>query len=153
MQETRYRQRYVDLLVNPHVRDIFYTRARIISFIRRYFDERGFLEVRTSSPSSVDRYFDERVGSWRCAWRGSLCRIAGRTVPSSHAWVCCARIPYTHGWPYTKLCITHMAVPILSTVLFAWLSLFQALCYTHGWPSSKLCMQFIGFFGVFLMFY
>lgn len=45
-QETRYRQRYLDLMTNPGVRDIFVARARIISYVRRYFDERGFLEAR-----------------------------------------------------------------------------------------------------------
>jgi len=45
-QETRYRQRYLDLIMNSHVRGIFETRTRIISFIRRFFDSRGFLEVR-----------------------------------------------------------------------------------------------------------
>ena len=47
LQESRYRQRYLDTIVNGHVRDIFVTRARIIRFLRSYFDERGFLEVRT----------------------------------------------------------------------------------------------------------
>ncbi|MCL7454115.1 MAG: lysine--tRNA ligase [Anaerolineae bacterium] len=46
-KEQRYRQRYVDLAVNPEVREIFKTRARIISAIRRFLDERGFLEVET----------------------------------------------------------------------------------------------------------
>ena len=45
--ETRYRQRYVDLLANPEVREIFRTRARVISACRRYLDENGFLEVET----------------------------------------------------------------------------------------------------------
>ncbi len=45
--ETRYRQRYVDLIVNQDVRRVFITRTRIISAIRRFFDERGFLEVET----------------------------------------------------------------------------------------------------------
>lgn len=45
-QETRYRQRYLDLISNPHVSDIFRTRARIVSAVRRYLDDRGFLEVR-----------------------------------------------------------------------------------------------------------
>jgi lysyl-tRNA synthetase class 2 len=45
--ETRYRQRYVDLIVNPQVRDTFMTRFAIISAIRRYMDERGYLEVET----------------------------------------------------------------------------------------------------------
>ncbi len=46
-KEARYRQRYVDLLVNEEVRDIFVTRARIIAALRRFFDEHGFLEVET----------------------------------------------------------------------------------------------------------
>ena len=45
--ETRYRQRYVDLLVNPGVRDAFQARARIIQAIRAFLDARGFLEVET----------------------------------------------------------------------------------------------------------
>lgn len=45
--ETRYRQRYVDLLANPEVRQIFVTRARIVKAIRRYLDANGFLEVET----------------------------------------------------------------------------------------------------------
>jgi len=46
-QETRYRQRYLDLICNPSNRNIFYTRAKIINYIRRYLDERNFLEVET----------------------------------------------------------------------------------------------------------
>jgi lysyl-tRNA synthetase, class II len=46
-KEQRYRQRYVDLAVNPEVREIFRIRARIISAIRRFLDEQGFLEVET----------------------------------------------------------------------------------------------------------
>lgn len=45
--ETRYRQRYVDLLANPEVRDVFITRARIVKAARRYLDDNGFLEVET----------------------------------------------------------------------------------------------------------
>jgi len=45
--ELRYRQRYVDLIVNPEVRDIFIKRARIITTMRSYFDSRGWLEVET----------------------------------------------------------------------------------------------------------
>ncbi|MGQ9630717.1 MAG: lysine--tRNA ligase [bacterium] len=45
--ELRYRQRYVDLIANPEVQEIFRTRARIISCIRRFLDDRGFLEVET----------------------------------------------------------------------------------------------------------
>src|SRR5207302_1371840 len=45
--ETRYRQRYVDLIVNPEVREIFLLRARLIQRIRAFLDARGFLEVET----------------------------------------------------------------------------------------------------------
>ena len=45
--ETRYRQRYLDLITNPEVRDIFVTRSKIISATRRYLDKLGFLEVET----------------------------------------------------------------------------------------------------------
>jgi len=46
-QELRYRQRYVDLMVNDQTRAVFRTRSRILAHIRRFFDERGFLEVET----------------------------------------------------------------------------------------------------------
>lgn len=45
LQETRYRQRYLDLMVNNEVRSIFTIRAQVIQFVRRYLDDRGFLEV------------------------------------------------------------------------------------------------------------
>lgn len=45
--EIRYRQRYLDLIANEEVREIFVTRARIVSALRRFLDERGFLEVET----------------------------------------------------------------------------------------------------------
>ncbi len=45
--EIRYRQRYVDLIANPEVRDVFITRSRVVSKIRSYLDERKFLEVET----------------------------------------------------------------------------------------------------------
>ena len=45
--EQRYRQRYVDLIVNPEVRDVFVKRSRIISSMRSYFDQQGWLEVET----------------------------------------------------------------------------------------------------------
>ena len=46
-QETRYRQRYVDLIVNPEVKDTFVKRSQILKELRSYLDERGFLEVDT----------------------------------------------------------------------------------------------------------
>ena len=45
--ETRYRQRYLDLIANREVMDVFRLRSRVISGIRRFLDERGFLEVDT----------------------------------------------------------------------------------------------------------
>ena len=45
--ETRYRQRYVDLIVNDRVRETFIMRSRIVSHIRRFLDAKGFLEVET----------------------------------------------------------------------------------------------------------
>lgn len=45
--EERYRQRYADLAVNPEVRDIFRKRARLISALRQFMDDHGFLEVET----------------------------------------------------------------------------------------------------------
>ena len=46
-QELRYRQRYVDLVVNPDVREVFRKRSAIVRHIRRFLDERGFFEVET----------------------------------------------------------------------------------------------------------
>jgi lysyl-tRNA synthetase class 2 len=46
-QEIRYRQRYVDLIVNPESREVFRMRSRILSFIRDFMNERGFMEVET----------------------------------------------------------------------------------------------------------
>jgi lysyl-tRNA synthetase class 2 len=46
-KEQRYRQRYVDLAVSAEVREIFRVRSRIVSAIRRFLDEQGFLEVET----------------------------------------------------------------------------------------------------------
>ncbi|MDD7515730.1 lysine--tRNA ligase [Ruminococcus flavefaciens] len=45
--DTRYRQRYLDLIINPEVKDTFIKRSKIISSIRRYLDDQGFMEVET----------------------------------------------------------------------------------------------------------
>lgn len=45
--ELRYRQRYVDLTVNPHVKEVFLKRSQIVTSMRRYFDAQGWLEVET----------------------------------------------------------------------------------------------------------
>ena len=46
-KEFRYRQRYVDLVVNPEVREVFRQRARMITTMRRFMDDRGYIEVET----------------------------------------------------------------------------------------------------------
>jgi len=45
--ETRYRQRYADLAVHPHVRQVFQVRAQLVNYVRRFLDDRGYLEVET----------------------------------------------------------------------------------------------------------
>jgi lysyl-tRNA synthetase class 2 len=51
--ETRYRKRYVDLIVNPDVRETFITRSRILTSMRRYLDNLGFLEVETPTLHAI----------------------------------------------------------------------------------------------------
>ena len=51
--EARYRQRYVDLMVNGEVREVFKRRSQIIRLIRRFFEERDFLEVETPMMQSI----------------------------------------------------------------------------------------------------
>jgi lysyl-tRNA synthetase class 2 len=51
--ETRYRQRYVDLLVNPEVREVFRLRSRLIRTVRAFLDSRGFQEVETPVMQSL----------------------------------------------------------------------------------------------------
>ena len=46
-KELRYRQRYLDLIMNSSVRDTFHTRSKVISLTRRFFEDKGFLEVET----------------------------------------------------------------------------------------------------------
>ena len=45
LKETRFRQRYLDLILNDYVRQKFLTRAKIITYLRRFLDQQGFLEV------------------------------------------------------------------------------------------------------------
>jgi lysyl-tRNA synthetase class 2 len=45
--ELRYRQRYVDLTMNPEVREVFVKRAKVVQAIRRFFNDRGYVEVET----------------------------------------------------------------------------------------------------------
>ncbi len=51
--ETRYRQRYVDLIVNPKAKDIFLKRTAIVRSLRNFFDARGFLEVETPMMQAI----------------------------------------------------------------------------------------------------
>ncbi|HAQ21766.1 MAG TPA: lysine--tRNA ligase [Prolixibacteraceae bacterium] len=51
--ELRYRQRYVDLIVNPQVKDTFIKRSKIINTMRQFFSEQGFLEVETPILQSI----------------------------------------------------------------------------------------------------
>jgi lysyl-tRNA synthetase class 2 len=52
-KETRFRQRYLDLMINEPVRNIFITRSKIIHYLRRFFDDQGFLEVETPMMSLI----------------------------------------------------------------------------------------------------
>merc|ERR1719149_423215 len=52
-QATRYRQRYLDMITNPDTRRTFTIRSKIISYVRRFLDERGFLEVETPMMTQV----------------------------------------------------------------------------------------------------
>ncbi|KAI9006655.1 lysyl-tRNA synthetase [Phycomyces nitens] len=52
-QELRYRQRWIDLIINNNVRDKFITRAKIISYLRKFLDTRGFLEVETPMMNQI----------------------------------------------------------------------------------------------------
>jgi len=51
--EQRYRQRYVDLIVNPQIRDVFVQRAQIVNTMRQFFNEQGYLEVDTPVLQSI----------------------------------------------------------------------------------------------------
>lgn len=51
--EQRYRQRYVDLIMNPEVKDTFISRSKIIRSMRRYLDDHGYLEVETPTMHSI----------------------------------------------------------------------------------------------------
>ncbi|KAL6714486.1 lysyl-tRNA synthetase [Lecanora helva] len=52
-QEQRYRQRYLDLIMNDNTRNIFKTRSKIVSYVRRFFDERDFTEVETPMMNAI----------------------------------------------------------------------------------------------------
>lgn len=72
MQETRYRQRYLDLICNPEVRDHFVVRTKVIQFVRKFLDDRKFLEVGRSGPCGNGGW----NGGGQCAVRGEVGRTA-----------------------------------------------------------------------------
>lgn len=51
--EERYRQRYVDLIMNPEVKEVFDTRHKVIRFIRHYMEDKGFIEVETPTMQPI----------------------------------------------------------------------------------------------------
>lgn len=51
--ELRYRQRYVDLIVNPQVREVFLKRSKIVNTMRAFFNEQGYVEVETPILQSI----------------------------------------------------------------------------------------------------
>ena len=67
-KETRFRQRYLDLILNRGTRDKFEGRAKIIGFIRRFLDMRGFLEVKTERANGRPRPSPRARGT-RHSWR------------------------------------------------------------------------------------
>jgi lysyl-tRNA synthetase class 2 len=76
--ETRYRQRYLDLLVNEETRRDFQLRARIVTELRRYLDERGFVEVETPilQPRYGGAFADPFVTHYNAMDRDYYLRIA-----------------------------------------------------------------------------
>ena len=52
-QEQRYRQRYLDLIMNDNSRNVFITRSKMITYIRRYFDDKDFVEVETPMMNAI----------------------------------------------------------------------------------------------------
>ncbi len=93
--EQRYRQRYVDLIVNPDVRDTFVKRNRLVNSMRNYLDSRGYLEVETpilqplyggaaarpfkTHHNALDMFTSFQRISGTKGWTGS-------TIPSSPRW-------------------------------------------------------------------
>ena len=78
MQETRYRQRYLDGIVNPFVHDIFATRSRIIEYVRRFLIDRHFIEV--SSPAGS---CSPPAGSYNPCFAAQLCGRTGLAAARS----------------------------------------------------------------------
>jgi lysyl-tRNA synthetase, class II len=85
-QETRYRQRYLDLIMNDVARRTFRLRAEIVAYLRRFLDARGFLEVETPMMQAIPggaaaRPFVTTTTPWTCS-----CSCASRRSSTSSAW-------------------------------------------------------------------
>ena len=52
-KEKRFRQRHLDLILNRHVRNIFVTRSRVVNYVRKFLNDRDFLEVETPMMSDL----------------------------------------------------------------------------------------------------
>lgn len=127
-KETRYRQRYVDLVMNPEVKATFEKRFKIISAIRRYMEEQGFYEVETpilhpilgganARPSSRTTTRSTRISicasppsctSSACSWAAS--RRCSRSGASSatRAWIP-TTTPSSPRWSSTRRSATSRA--------------------------------------------
>jgi lysyl-tRNA synthetase class 2 len=78
--ELRYRQRYLDLVMNPEVREVFLKRSKLVQSLRRYFDGQGFMEVETPMMHPI---------AGGAPWRARSKRITTRST-----WICfCASLP------------------------------------------------------------
>lgn len=98
-QETRFRQRYLDIILNDFVRQKFITRAKIVTYIRNFLDELGFLEVRASLLKLPTRY---PILTWR-SFRGMFLksRVLQTTdcVPdAANLWSPTSSWPTKHNW-------------------------------------------------------
>src|SRR5690625_7655179 len=67
--EQRYRQRYLDLILNEKSRDTFYLRSKIIQSMRRYLDDMGFLEVESPSMhvitgDAIEKHFEKHYNEY-----------------------------------------------------------------------------------------
>jgi lysyl-tRNA synthetase class 2 len=84
--DLRYRQRYVDLIVNPEVKDTFLKRTQIIRLIRKFLDERGYIEVETPILSTIASGAAARRRA--CPLRRSDGRTASREIPDGRTAGC-----------------------------------------------------------------
>ena len=78
-QEARYRQRYVDLIMNPQSRKVFETRAAVISSMRRFFEARGFMEVETPMLQPIPGGAARRPSLTTMRWI-SICTVLRRAT-------------------------------------------------------------------------